>query len=362
MKITWFCGPVNTSVTGVHKYSNLLINGLSEKGYQVHVIDIKYRSRSIARYLYQFFIYPIILFQARNSSMVVLYQEDLSFLIMFARLFRIPVAVICHHVPMPTSKMSRVEKIKLLYLRSVFKIIKYANVVITPSEQTKKDIVHNYKLEENKVALVYNAFDFSGDSSRILDFDAKREFFKKNNIIYEGGEKIFLNVGTNEYRKNLFTWLIAFSKLDQQKNIYIQVGKVLDKNARQNECDFVSQGKLNVFYINYVNDVDLQFLYRIADIYVSPSLHEGFGRTVIEAQYYGVLVLASKLPIYDEIMHDTYIDVLEPQNPNSWVYRLAAISEVDPRLYFYARENSRRFLLSSVLESFENVIRVYLKK
>ncbi|WP_413698795.1 glycosyltransferase [Psychromonas sp. KJ10-10] len=46
--------------------------------------------------------------------------------------------------------------------------------------------------------------------------------------------------------------------------------------------------------------------------------HEGFGRTVIEAQHRGTPVMASKIPVYDEVLGDSYVPIDNYQTPKAW--------------------------------------------
>ena len=57
----------------------------------------------------------------------------------------------------------------------------------------------------------------------------------------------------------------------------------------------------NIIFTGYVKDDELPTLYKNALLYVYPSLYEGFGIPLIEAQYSGCPVLCSDIPVFKEI-------------------------------------------------------------
>lgn len=360
MKILWFLGPSTDRWNGVSKYSHTLISGLDESRVTVEKNEIYYLPRSIKRYLHQFVLFPIKLMFSRKYDVSVLYQEDLAFLIPFSKIVKKPIVLICHHAPQ-ISRGTVIEKLKSIYLRLSFFLIRYADVIIVPSNETKNDLVQKYNISKEKLHVVFNSFEFDGDLESV-DQSKKEKLLKKYCGNMSGTERVFLNVGTNESRKNLTSWIKGFAKLNQENNIFIQIGKTLDEKAREEDILYVSENKLNVKFLGFVDEEDLVTFYMLADYYISPSLHEGFGRTVIEAQYYNALVIASKLPIYDEIMGNTYCRVNNPLSPSEWVDAVNKHQEINLSLLEKAKNNSDRFLLSSVLISFEEAIKGHLNE
>lgn len=60
----------------------------------------------------------------------------------------------------------------------------------------------------------------------------------------------------------------------------------------------------NVRWTGYIDEADKPALYRLADVFVSPSMYEGFGLPVLEAMACGTPVVANKIAVYEETLGD----------------------------------------------------------
>jgi len=72
-----------------------------------------------------------------------------------------------------------------------------------------------------------------------------------------------------------------------------------------------------VHHLGKLSDEQLRGWYQKADALVQPSLSEGFGLTGIEAMAAGVPVVASDIPIFQEIYQDAFLP-FDPRNPDSF--------------------------------------------
>lgn len=116
----------------------------------------------------------------------------------------------------------------------------------------------------------------------------------------------YLIVGTLEPRKNLETFLRAYSDImSSQKNFLPSVKLVIaggkgwrDKSIIKHVIQAESDGWLK--RIGYVDDEDLPALYSGASIFFMPSLYEGFGMPVLEARCCGAPLIVSDVPAMHE--------------------------------------------------------------
>lgn len=60
----------------------------------------------------------------------------------------------------------------------------------------------------------------------------------------------------------------------------------------------------NIFWIGYVDEVDKPALYRLAEVFVYPSMYEGFGLPILEAMASGTPVVANNISVFDEFVGD----------------------------------------------------------
>lgn len=353
--VFWILGPEKDLVDGVGRYSQTLISEFENKSsLDIITNSIPYEARTIRRYLYQFIALPIILVMYMHRySVVVLSQENFVYLLPLIKLIGKRSVVIYHHIPDSGTAQSLIERFKIFYLKVTSILLNISDKVISPSIDAASQISLAFNIDERKSDVVYNSFDLTS-SSEVID---KKCLLNSLGIKYNGNERIVLNVGTDETRKNLFCFLQGFSEVDQSNYLFIKAGRVLvpDNDAKMKA--YIEENSLNAHFLEYVSDDLLMQLYDVSDIYVSPSLQEGFGRTVIEAQFHGAMVIASKISVYDEIMPSCYIPVDEYTNSKCWGTVLGSIAGNDSMLITRGKINASRFSSASTSKKFLSVIR-----
>ncbi|MBD3310945.1 MAG: glycosyltransferase [Candidatus Magasanikbacteria bacterium] len=170
---------------------------------------------------------------------------------------------------------------------------KRANLILAPSENTKRDVVSYYGIREDKVRAVY-----PGKSSEFRTKDSETIENLKNK--YNLPNKFILYLGTLEPRKNIISLIDAYKKsqlsLDQCSLIIAGA-----RGWKDTEILREIENTDGVHYIGYVDAEDKPTLYRAADLFVYPSLYEGFGFPVLEAMISGTPVITSNRSSLPEI-------------------------------------------------------------
>lgn len=153
-----------------------------------------------------------------------------------------------------------------------------ADVVIAVSQQTKRDIIDFYRIKEDKVRVVYQ-----GITTPPIPLQSS----SKNEI-----NKYILCVATIAERKNQLTLVKAFEALNLPDYELVLVG---GKTSYQTQIEeYIAQRKLqNIRILNNVSFEELPNLYANADLFVYPSIFEGFGIPIIEAFQYNLPVVAA---------------------------------------------------------------------
>lgn len=132
---------------------------------------------------------------------------------------------------------------------------------------------------------------------------------------YQLPEKFILGVGTLEPRKNFAALIKSFVIVKRKFPEYKLV--IVGKNGWQwqNLHRLVQEYKLgeDVIFTGYVGDQDLHHIYNAAEVFVFPSLYEGFGIPPLEAMSSGCPVIASNVSAMPEVIGDAGL-LIDPKN------------------------------------------------
>jgi len=332
-RIVWFMGPRPSSLTGVGQHSLALAGGLNKfTNFNVETVDIDAPPRSFKRYWHQYIMYPLHAMRvARSCDMIVLYQEDLSFMIPFIHLAGGRVCLMFHHIQLPGQARGIVEKLKRLYVEMLLPLAPKADLVLVECDAAGKDLRQVAPVKPERIKVVPCPFE---DKYSPLDTATPHETRAQARAILEqrlglqiGDAMMLLNVGSDETRKNNLTVFQALAKLARKDLLMVRVGKAFNAANRMECKTLASTTGIRVHFADSVSEEDLGYFYQAADIYVSPTLHEGFGRTVIEAQMAGIPVIASDIPVFQESMADSFLAVANPTNPDEWARAIASLAD-----------------------------------
>lgn len=187
--------------------------------------------------------------------------------------------------------------------------IKNAKKILTISNSSKSDIIKEYGASESKIEVTY--LGIKPIISITPHIYAMQELTQK----YKIPEKYILFVGTLQPRKNITKLIEAFTLLVKDKKIPESVDLVIvGKKGWLYDEIIASPEKLGiskkVHFLDFVNDEDLALLYSHAQVFVLPSLYEGFGLPVLEAMKYNCPVITSNISSLPEVGGDAalYID------------------------------------------------------
>lgn len=162
----------------------------------------------------------------------------------------------------------------------------HADKIIAISEKTKADIIEFYKVDADKIDVIYQSCD-----------DSFKKPFEENRLAeikskYNLPDKYLLNVGTIESRKNLKLIVKTLKHISPAYKLVV-IGK---QTPYYKEVASEIQ-KLNlsdrILFLKNIPFADLPGIYQLAKIFVYPSFYEGFGIPIIEALYSGVPVVAA---------------------------------------------------------------------
>ncbi|NEU07686.1 glycosyltransferase family 4 protein [Flavihumibacter sp. R14] len=162
-----------------------------------------------------------------------------------------------------------------------------ADKIIAISEQTKRDIISYFNINEDRIEVIYQNCDKSFRKEPSAD---ELERVRKT---YNLPARYLLNVGTIESRKNLLLIVQALRKVDT--NIHLVVIGRKTAYAEKVHGYIAENGLIDrVHFLSNVSQEDLPGIYRQSALFVFPSEFEGFGIPIIEALHSRVPVIAAK--------------------------------------------------------------------
>jgi glycosyltransferase involved in cell wall biosynthesis len=172
--------------------------------------------------------------------------------------------------------------------------------VITVSEASKRDILSYFSVPESRVEVIYNAIDERFWQQPTPDeMDRVRERYQLN-------APFVLYAGNIKPHKNLERLIEAFNMLRQAPHLrHVQlliIGDEISKYASLRRAVHRYKLHKHVRFFGFVSDQTLAALYRLADVFVFPSLYEGFGLPPLEAMASGTPVIASNASSLPEVV------------------------------------------------------------
>ena len=162
--------------------------------------------------------------------------------------------------------------------------------ILTVSAFSKKEIVELLNVDEGKVSIIHNA--------------VSDQLTAENGVLVLDYGKYILSVSSLDPRKNLVRLIEAFQQLPAQDLNLVVVGKKI------NPLFNVKLDYERIFYVENASDQQLAHLYRNAELFVYPSLYEGFGIPPLEAMANGCPVVASNASSLPEVLGEAayYVD------------------------------------------------------
>jgi glycosyltransferase involved in cell wall biosynthesis len=173
---------------------------------------------------------------------------------------------------------------------------KRADAIIAISEHTKKDLIQFTKATENKIKIIY------------LAADNKYKVINEKSTLHSVSRKYGLDFpfiyycGSLSPRKNIARLVKAFDLIKHK--IPHKMVLTADKSWSDKQIyKLITDLRLDdrIIKLGHVESKDMPAIYNLADLYVYPSLYEGFGLPILEAMSCGCPVISSKATSLPEV-------------------------------------------------------------
>ena len=210
--------------------------------------------------------------------------------------------------------------------------VRKSDHMISVSAFSKGEIVRYTGTSPDKITVVHNGIDH--DLFRpVRDAGVKQAVRQK----YQLPDKFLLFVGNVKPHKNLLTFINAFDRIRGQlpEHSLLIVGKKegfitgdtsLHERIRQSP---ELEGRIS--FTGFVDNEDLPVIYSMAELFVFPSLYEGFGLPPLEAMACGCPVLVSNRASMPEACGDaaSYVNPEDTGTMGDAILNMLDMSEVE---------------------------------
>lgn len=191
-----------------------------------------------------------------------------------------------------------------------------ASHVLADSIATYNDLLHIWNVSERKMSVLYSGvhprFRFVGDQTT------------RSTVLTQYGlddTPYILAVGTIQPRKNYTLLIRAFLRIADKipHKLVIVGGKGWLYQGLMAEVDAL-RDRERIYFPGFVSDDDLPVIYSAADLFVFPSLYEGFGLPLLEAMASGVPVISSNRSSLPEVVDEAGQSaiLLPPDDERAW--------------------------------------------
>ena len=208
--------------------------------------------------------------------------------------------------------------------------LKNADIIIANSEYTKQNVIKHYNIDPEKIVVIH------------WGIDNDNPFF---NIGYtpklkQGNEKIILSLGRITVQKGIDCLVKAAKKvLEYEKNVKFVIvgeGDMLDTIIGMT-VDYGISDKF--IFTGWLKGKDVYKAFKMADIFIMPSVSEPFGLVALEAMRCGTPVMISKSSGASEVMNHVFkVDFWDTDKMADKIINFIRYNELEEDI----RENSNK--------------------
>lgn len=186
--------------------------------------------------------------------------------------------------------------------------------ILTVSEASKRDILRFFRVPPEKITVIYNGID-----ERFSIAPAEDEVHRVRER-YHLRDDFILYAGNIKPHKNLERLIEAFCQLRRDTGFdnlkLLIIGDEISKYQVLRRSVHRHNLHKHVRFVGFLPDETLAVLYRLASLFVFPSLYEGFGLPPLEAMASGTPVVTSNVSSLPEVVGDAAV-LIDPYDTES---------------------------------------------
>lgn len=221
------------------------------------------------------------------------------------------------------------------FLKQMEYAVNKSEKIITVSENSKKDIVNMLNLKSENVFVTYLTVD------KTFKVERKQEKIERVKEKFSIKKPYIMIVGGVNPRKNTKRIIDIFMRNYREKYQLVVVGE----NFIRMNYDTTARYDKNIIFTGFIDKVDLILLYNGAELFVYPSIYEGFGIPILESMACGTPVVTSNISSMPEVAGDAalLIDPYDSYSINNAMNKILNDKILQNELVFRGFERIKKF-------------------
>jgi glycosyltransferase involved in cell wall biosynthesis len=364
MRILLLANYLPDAQQSMQRFAGMLEAGFTKAGHEVRTLRPSVRAGSLARsesgvkwlgYIDKLVLFPKVLREAIEWAEIV-HICDHANSVYVKYLAERPHVITCHDLLAIRSAKGEISANETRWsgrrLQSmILSGLRRTRHIACVSDATREDvlrIVPGAGAEGKEVTRIYNGLNYPYSPMNRTEAEARLR-----RLGVAPGRPFLLHVGGNQWYKNRVRVMEIFARLRAHAGVHnfalVMAGKPWTEEMRR----FVrSRGlELAVVELRDVAEEDLRALYSSAELMLFPSLAEGFGWPIIEAQACGCPVAASNLAPMTEVGGDAAI-YIDPVDPESASRKIGLALKAGPDLREASLRNAGRFSGAAMVDGY----------
>jgi len=241
-----------------------------------------------------------------------------------------PVVVQIHDIFRYIGDVSRLDKFRQRI--RLPRMLSHADAVVTVSEFSKSEIIKHLGVSPSKVDVIYNGIDpVFLDDSEAEPIELPDEY-----LLYVGG--------TNA-RKNISSLLRCFEMLKSEYGVNHDLVMVGPDPKLHHSYPVSEVSGEDIHVTGYISKRELKFVYEHANVFLFPSLYEGFGMAPLEAMACDTPVVSSDRASLPEVLGEAaqLVDPTDMPEFSKSVYRVLSNKDLRAKLVRLGHSRSKKF-------------------
>ena len=320
---------------GLAKVSLKLLEGLSKKGIDVEVYEVHKKKKN---YLKNLTSTPLKEFFAKADIIHATTPESASFFGFIKKIRNVKTVVTFHDfipIEMAEELDFKFKKLVKLYTTLMWKGACYSDKVVAVSSQTAEDLK---RIFGRKADAVINP----GVDEKFRPLNVKKE-------------KLTLGFFANfSYRKNVKFAIDTFKILKEKVDckLILAGGELQTVYQRQYNVRELVKGLEDVEILGYIPDNKVVELYNSFDFFIFPSVYEGFGIPILEAQACGIPTIVLKNARIPDEVTEKAIKCSTPEEAANKILEIWSSKEDYERIRKEGIEHAKRFSWDDFVEGY----------